>query len=58
MFGHVHNPMDGGQFISNVRIICDKPYGARLGYTGRPHQQFFLIDKDYGKTIVAPIFLD
>lgn len=58
VFGHVHNPMDGGKFISNGSMIGDTPYGARLGFTGRPQQQFFLIDKGYGKTIVAPIFLD
>lgn len=58
VFGHFHNPMDGGKFISNGCMIGDTPYGKRLGFTGRPQQQFFLIDKDYGKTIVAPVFMD
>jgi hypothetical protein len=57
VFGHVHTPLDGGKFISNGCLIGDTPYGKRLGFTGRPQQQFFLIDKHYGKTIVAPIFL-
>jgi hypothetical protein len=57
VFGHFHNPMDGGKFVSNGCMIGDTPYGKRLGFTGKPQQQFFLIDKKYGKTIVAPIFL-
>lgn len=58
VFGHFHNPMDGGKFISNGCLIGDTPYGKRLGFTGRPQQQFFLIDKHYGKTGVFPIFLE
>lgn len=57
VFGHVHTALDGGKFISNGSLIGDTPYGSRLGFTGKPQQQFFLIDKVYGKTIVAPIFL-
>ena len=58
VFGHVHTPLDGGKFISNGCMIGDTPYGKRLGFTGRPQQQFFLIDKGYGKTAVFPIFMD
>lgn len=58
VFGHVHTPLDGGKFISNGCLIGDTPYGKRLGFTGRPQQQFFLIDKHYGKTGVFPIFLE
>ncbi len=58
VFGHVHTALDGGKFISNGSMIGDTPYGKRLGFTGRAQQQFFLIDKNYGKTIVAPVFLD
>lgn len=58
VFGHVHTPLDGGKFISNGCMIGDTPYGKRLGFTGRPQQQFFLIDKVHGKTGVFPIFLD
>lgn len=57
VFGHVHTALDGGKFISNGCLIGDTPYGSRLGFTGKPQQQFFLIDKSYGKTIVAPIFV-
>lgn len=58
VFGHFHNPMDGGKFVSNGCMIGDTPYGKRLGFTGKPQQQFFLIDKVHGKTIVAPIFME
>lgn len=58
VFGHVHTPLDGGKFISNGCLIGDTPYGKRLGFTGRPQQQFFLIDKHYGKTGVFPVFLE
>lgn len=57
VFGHVHTALDGGKFISNGCLIGDTPYGSRLGFTGKPQQQFFLIEKNHGKTIVAPIFL-
>lgn len=58
VFGHVHTPLDGGKFISNGCLIGDTPYGKRLGFTGRAQQQFFLIDKHYGKTGVFPVFLE
>lgn len=56
--GHFHQKMDGERFIVNGSLIGDSPYGKRLGFTGRPEQVFFLIDRDHGKTIVAPILLD
>lgn len=58
VFGHFHNPISMNKFVSNGCMIGDTPYGKRLGFTGKPQQQFFLIDKGYGKTITAPIFLD
>lgn len=58
VFGHFHNRMDGGKFIVNGSLIGDAPYGKRLGFTGKPEQAFFLIDKDHGKTIVAPILIE
>lgn len=56
--GHFHNRMDGGKFIVNGSLIGNTPYGMRLGFTGKPEQAFFLISKDHGKTIVAPIFVE
>lgn len=58
VFGHFHNRIDGGKFIVNGSLIGDAPYGKRLGFTGRPEQAFFLVQKGYGKTIVAPIFVE
>ena len=58
VFGHFHNRIDGGKFIVNGSLIGDAPYGKRLGFTGKPEQAFFLIQKGYGKTIVAPIFVE
>lgn len=56
--GHFHSRRDGGNFIVNGSLIGDSPYGKRFGFTGKPEQTFFLIDKKHGKTIVAPIFVD
>ena len=56
--GHFHQKMDGDRFIVNGSLIGDSPYGKRLGFTGRPEQVFFLIDKKRGKTIVAPILVE
>jgi len=58
VFGHFHNPISMDKFVSNGCLIGDTPYGKRLGFTGKPQQQFFLIDKNYGKTLVAPIFME
>lgn len=58
VFGHFHNRMDGNKFIVNGCLIGDTPYGKRLGFTGKPEQVFFLIQKGYGKTGVFPIFID
>lgn len=56
--GHFHQKMDGERFIVNGSLIGDSPYGKRLGFTGRPEQVFFLIDKKRGKTVVCPVLLD
>jgi len=58
VFGHFHNRIDGGMFIANGSLIGDSPYGKRLGFTGRPEQAFFLIDKKRGKTVVCPILVE
>jgi len=58
VFGHFHNPISMDKFVSNGCLIGDTPYGKRLGFTGKPQQQFFLVDKTHGKTIVAPVFME
>ena len=57
-FGHFHTPMSTEKFVSNGCLIGNTPYGKRLGFTGRPQQQFFLIDKHYGKTGSFPVFVE
>lgn len=56
--GHFHNRIDGGKFIVNGSLIGNTPYGYRLGFTGKPEQAFFMVQKGYGKTVVAPIFVE
>lgn len=58
VFGHFHHRFDGGKFIANGSLIGNTPYGTRLGFTGKPEQTFFLIQEGYGKTVVAPIFVE
>jgi hypothetical protein len=57
IFGHFHHPLDGGKFICNGSLIGDTPYGKRIGFSGKPVQQFFLIQEGYGKTGVFPVFV-
>lgn len=58
IIGHLHCKFDGGKFIVNGSLIGNTPYGMRLGFTGKPEQTFFLIQEGYGKTVVAPIFVE
>ncbi len=58
-FGHFHQARDGGNFISNGSIIGHNAYAISIKADyEKPRQQFFLVDKKRGKTIVAPILLD
>jgi hypothetical protein len=58
VIGHLHTKFDGGKFIVNGSLIGNTPYGFRMGFTGKPEQTFFLIQEGYGKTVVAPIFVE
>ena len=58
VFGHFHSPMAMDKFVSNGCLIGDTPYSRRLGFTGKPQQQFFLMDKKNGRTGVFPIFTE
>ena len=59
MFGHYH------QFMENWRWICN---GAIVGYNAYaleikadiqpPTQSFIVVDKEYGKVMALPIFVD
>lgn len=58
VFGHFHQRMHNSKFVVNGSLIGDSPYGKRLGFTGRPEQAFFLIDKKRGQTVSAPILVE
>ena len=59
VFGHWHQQRDGGNFITNGSLIGYNAYALRIKADyEEPKQAFFLIDRDRGKTIVAPILVD
>ena len=58
VFGHFHQRMHHNKFVINGSLIGDSPYGKRLGFTGRPEQAFFLIDKKRGITVTCPILVN
>lgn len=58
VFGHFHQRTHNKKFVINGSLIGDSPYGKRLGFTGRPEQCFFLIDKKRGQTVSAPILVE
>jgi hypothetical protein len=57
VFGHHHTLMlDGGKFVCNGSIIGYNNFGIFKKFAYEPPRQaFFLIDKERGKTICAPI---
>ena len=57
--GHFHQRFDGGNFLVNGSLIGYNAFALSIKASAeRPQQQFTLIDKVRGKTIVAPILLD
>lgn len=59
VLGHWHQQRDGGNFIVNGSLIGYNAYALRIKADfEEPKQAFFLIDKNRGKTIVAPILVD
>jgi len=58
VFGHYHQMLDGGKFVSNGSLIGFNAYaiGIKASYE-EPKQAFFLIERDKGKTAVHPIFV-
>lgn len=57
--GHFHQRLDGGSFMVNGSLIGYNSFALSIKASAeKPVQQFFLIDKDYGKTVVCPILLD
>lgn len=57
IFAHYHQRLHVGSIMVNGSLIGNTPYGYSQGMRGKPEQQFFLFQKDYGVTIVAPIFV-
>jgi len=58
VFGHFHQMHDGGNFICNGSLIGMNPYAINIKASYEvPTQTFFVVDKERGKTFVAPIFV-
>jgi hypothetical protein len=59
IFGHWHQRLDGGSFISNSSLIGYNAFALQIKAAPEPPtQSFVLIEKKHGKTITAPIWLD
>jgi len=59
VFGHFHQYIDGGNFVSNGSLVGYNAYAVRIKAPyERPQQAFFLVNKKYNcKSISAPVFL-
>lgn len=58
-FGHFHQHVIHSKFICNGALIGYGPFSLEIGAEFEtPRQSFSLIEKEHGRTIVAPIFLD
>lgn len=59
VFGHFHQFLDGGSWVTNGSLIGYNAFALSIKASPEPPRQaFFLIDRDVGKTIVTPIILD
>ena len=57
--GHFHQRFDGNSFLVNGSLIGYNSFALSIKASAeRPAQQFCLIDKDRGKTLVAPILVE
>ncbi len=57
--GHFHQKFDGGNWLVNGSLIGYNAFALSIKASAeRPQQMFCLIDKDHGKTIVAPILVE
>ena len=55
-FGHFHQKLDGNFFVANGSMIGYNSFALSIKASAEPPaQQMFLIDRERGKTIVAPI---
>jgi len=59
VFGHYHQHKDLGDFVCNGSLIGYNTFALSIKADYEtPRQAFFLIDRDRGKTITAPILLN
>lgn len=59
VFGHFHQFLDGGDWVTNGSLIGYNAFALSIKASPEPPRQaFFLIDRDVGKTIVTPIILE
>lgn len=60
VFGHLHTFFPADTFVMNGSIIGWNTFAVSIKakYDKHPKQAFFIIQKDKGRTIVAPIFTD
>lgn len=59
VFGHFHQLIFQSRFVSNGSLIGYNQFAQRIGAAPEPPRQgFFLIDKDHGRTVCAPIFVE
>lgn len=55
-FGHLHQTRDGGNFLCNGSMIGWNTFAIMIKADfEKPKQTFFLVDKNRGRTVVAPI---
>ena len=56
IFGHFHETVDGGQFVANGSLIGYNAYAISIkAQFQEPKQSLILIEKERGKSFVAPI---
>ena len=59
IFGHFHQYVDGGNFVTNNSLIGYNSYALKIKASpSRPAQTFFLVHKKYGKIMSTPIHVD
>ncbi|MFA5124809.1 MAG: hypothetical protein WC473_03225 [Patescibacteria group bacterium] len=59
VIGHWHQLRDGGNYVCNGSMIGYNAYALSIKADfEKPRQAFFLMDRDRGKTINGPIFLE
>ena len=59
VFGHHHGRYDGGNYVISGTLAGYNCYARSIkAKYESPSQEFFLVERDHGKTTVAPIFVE